>query len=78
MNLSQRSDLTQSVHRSSGSFELVLGAVIFGLIGLLIDRVLGITPLLTIVFAIGGLIGAIISIVTRYRLQMDELGAQRS
>jgi F0F1-type ATP synthase assembly protein I len=78
LDLSQRSDLTQSVHRSSGSFELVLGAVIFGLIGLLIDRALGITPVLTVVFTVGGLIGAVISVYTRYRNQMAELGAQRS
>jgi F0F1-type ATP synthase assembly protein I len=78
LNLSQRSDLTQSVHRSSGSFELVLGAVIFGLVGLLIDSALGITPVLTIVFTVGGLTGAVISVYTRYRTQMAELGAQRS
>jgi F0F1-type ATP synthase assembly protein I len=77
LNLSQRSDLTQSVHRSSGSYELVLGAVIFGLFGLLADRALGITPALTIVFATGGFVGAFVSIYYRYRRQMDELGAQR-
>ena len=76
MDLSQRSDLTQSVHRSSGSFELVLGAVIFGLIGLLIDRALGITPVLTIVFTVGGLTGAVVSVYVRYRSQMAELAGK--
>lgn len=78
MDLSQRSDLTQSVHRSSGSFELVLGAVIFGLVGFGIDRALGITPVLTIVFAVAGFVGAVVSIYYRYREAMAELGAQRS
>ena len=78
MDLSQRSDLTQSVHRSSGSFELVLGAVLFGLLGLGVDKVLGTVPVFTIVFATGAFIGAVFSIYYRYRHQMAELEKQRS
>ena len=78
MDLSQRSDLTQSVHRSSGSFELVLGAVLFGLVGLVLDTALGIVPVFTIVFATGAFIGASVSIYFRYRHQMAELEKQRS
>lgn len=78
MDLSQRSDLTQGVHRSSGSFELVLGAVLFALLGLVIDRALGTTPWLTIVLAVAGFAGATISIAYRYRTAMDDHAAQRT
>ena len=70
MDLSQRSDLTQSVHRSSGSFELVLGAVLFSLIGLVVDRSVGTLPLFTMLFAFAGFVGATISIYYRYKAQM--------
>lgn len=70
MDSSQRSDLTQSVHHSSGSFELVLGAVLFALAGLVVDRWLGTTPWLTVILAIAGFAGATISIAARYRTTM--------
>ncbi len=70
MDLSQRSDLTQSVHRSSGSYELVVGAVLFSLIGLLVDRWAGTTPWLTVVFAFAGFVGAAVSIYFRYRAEI--------
>lgn len=78
MDLSQRSDLTQSVHRSSGSFELVLGALLFGLIGLLVDRSAGTLPWFTVAFAIAGFTGACISIYYRYCTSMDQHGADRT
>ena len=71
MNSSQRSDITQSVHRSSGSFELVIGAVLFSLIGLLVDRSTGTTPLFVLVFAFAGFLGAAISIYYRYKAAVD-------
>lgn len=67
MDSSQRSDITQSVHRSSGSFELVIGAVLFSLIGLLVDRSAGTTPLFMLLFAFAGFIGAAVSIYYRYK-----------
>jgi F0F1-type ATP synthase assembly protein I len=70
MDASQRSDLTQSVHRSSGSFELVFGAVLFSLIGLVVDRAAGSTPLFMLFFALAGFVGAAISIYFRYKDQM--------
>ena len=72
MDLSQRSDLTQSVHRSSGSFELVLGAVLFSLIGLLLDRGMGTLPLFTVILAVAGFAGAAVSIYYRYKAQMTD------
>ena len=77
MDLSQRSDLTQSLHRSTGSYELVLGAVLLALIGLVLDRAVGTTPLFTVVFAIAGFLGAALSIYYRYRAAMDELARTR-
>ncbi len=72
MDTSQRSDLTQSVHRSSGSFELVFGAVLFSLIGLVVDKAVGSTPLFMLIFAFAGFFGAAISIYYRYKTQMAE------
>ncbi len=58
---------------SSGSYELVLGAVIFGLFGLLIDRWLGTTPLFILTFTIAGFAGAAISIYYRYKHRIAQL-----
>lgn len=61
---------------SSGSYELVLGAVIFGLFGLLIDRWLGTTPLFILAFTVAGFAGAAISIYYRYKHRIAQLGAE--
>jgi F0F1-type ATP synthase assembly protein I len=74
---SQRSELTQSVHRSSGSFELVLGAVLFSLIGFVVDRSTGTTPLFMVIFAAAGFLGAVVSTYFRYQRQMAEATAAR-
>ena len=60
-----------ALHRSSGSFELVFGAAIAAVVGFGLDRLIGTTPLLTIVFAVAGLIGATYSIVFNYRAKMQ-------
>ncbi len=61
---------------SSGSYELVLGAVLFGLIGLVIDRQLGTTPAFLLLLTIAGLAGASISIYYRYKHRIAELKAE--
>ncbi len=61
---------------SSGSYELVLGSVIFGLIGLFIDRRIGTTPLFMLVFTIAGMAGAAISIYYRYTHRIAQLQAE--
>lgn len=71
MNSSQRSDITQSVHSSSGSFELVIGGALLSLIGLLVDRWVGTTPLFMLIFAFVGFAGAAISIYYRYKASID-------
>ena len=39
-----QTELTRSLHRSAGSFELVFAPVIMALIGLWLDRMFGTTP----------------------------------
>jgi len=61
---------------SSGSYELVLGAVVFGLIGLLIDRELGTTPLFLLLLTVAGLAGASISIYYRYKHRIEQIRSE--
>lgn len=70
----QRLDL--KLAESSGSYELVLGAVVFGLIGLMIDRQLGTTPVFVLLLTLAGLAGASISIYYRYKHRIAELQAE--
>lgn len=78
MDVSQGRELSNGMHRSTGSFELVLGPVLMGLIGLLLDRWLGTGPLFVIVLAVLGLAGAAVNLYYGYRNQMDELEANAS
>ena len=70
----QRLDL--KLTESSGSYELVLGAVVFGLIGLVIDRQLGTTPVFLLVLTVAGLAGASISIYYRYKHRIAQIQAE--
>lgn len=67
--------ITDQLHRSTGSYELVLGPVLFGLLGLFIDRRLGTTPLFLIGLTVFALVGAAVSTYYRYRYQIDQLEA---
>lgn len=71
-----RPALTDGLLRSSGGYELVLAAVILGLIGLALDRQLGWTPVLTIVFSVLGFAGAVVSVWARYRAEISRLDAE--
>ncbi len=68
--------LSDQMHRSSGSYELVLSAVVLGLIGLWIDRRLGVTPAFTIGLTIAGFIGAGASLYYRYKYEISRLQAE--
>ena len=72
MSASQRRELTQSMHKSTGSYELVLSPLILALVGYGLDRWLGTVPFLTIIFAVLGLAGACIKIYYGYRNERDE------
>lgn len=78
MDVSQGRELSNGMHRSTGSFELVLSPVLMGSIGLLLDRWLGTTPVLTIILAIVGFAGAAVNLYYGYKHQMDEHEATAS
>jgi F0F1-type ATP synthase assembly protein I len=60
------------MQRSTGSYELVLSPAILALVGFLVDRWLGTTPLITVVAAVVGLAGAVIKIYYGYQTEMAE------
>ncbi len=64
------------VQNSAGSYELVLSAVALGLIGLLVDRQVGTTPVFTIVLTVLGFVGATLSLYYRYRHQIARLESE--
>ncbi len=70
------SDVTDQFMQSSGGYELVLSAVILGLIGLYIDRRIGTTPVFVLVLSFAGFVGAGASIYYRYRHRIDTLRAE--
>ncbi|MFN8040570.1 MAG: AtpZ/AtpI family protein [Acidimicrobiales bacterium] len=72
MEPSQRREITQSMHRSTGSYELVLSPVLLALVGLWLDHVLGWTPILVITFAVVGFLGAVIKLYFQYNAEMAE------
>ena len=67
--------LADAAHKSTGSFELVLGPVLMALLGLVVDRWLGTAPLFILLFTLWGVIGAAVSLYYRYRTQVSAVGA---
>ena len=72
------SELVGALHNSSGSFELVAGAVVAALVGFGIDSLLGLTPIFTVIFAVAGLLGATYSILFAYRTRMEAAATDRT
>jgi len=71
-------ELNRQLNQGHGSFELVLSPLIFALLGYLLDsRVLHTTPVITVVFAVVGVVGATIKLYYQYRTKMAELAAAR-
>jgi F0F1-type ATP synthase assembly protein I len=60
------------MHRTTGGFELVFSPLLLALIGFGLDRMLGTLPVLTIVFAVVGLSGAVVKLYYTYRRDMEE------
>jgi F0F1-type ATP synthase assembly protein I len=59
----------------SRAFELAVTPMLFGGLGWLLDRWIGIAPVLTIAFAIFAITGTGVSAWYRYKAQMDEAEA---
>jgi F0F1-type ATP synthase assembly protein I len=78
MDVSQGRELTRGMHRSTGSFELVLGPLLMALIGYGLDRWLGTAPLLTVALGVLGLAGVCVNLYYGYRREMDEHEANAS
>ena len=72
MDASQRRELTQQMHRTTGGYELALSPVLLALIGFGLDRWLGTVPLITVAFALLGLVGAVTKIYVTYRSEMEQ------
>ncbi|MFM7069373.1 MAG: AtpZ/AtpI family protein [Actinomycetes bacterium] len=72
----QQQDLTRSLHRSHGSFELAVAPVVMALIGLAVDRWLGTTPLLTVLFALLGVAGSTVKVIYVYKAEMAAEAAE--
>jgi F0F1-type ATP synthase assembly protein I len=72
-------ELTEGLARSGGSFELVVSAMAFALLGWWADAWVGTTPALTIAGAVFGFAGATVSLLYRYRarIAMDQAVALR-
>ncbi len=66
----------EQFHRTTGSYELVLGPVLFAIVGLFVDRRLGTTPLFIIGLTLFAIVGAAVSSYYRYRYEIDQLEAE--
>lgn len=71
-----QTELTRSLNRSAGSFELVFAPVIMALIGLWLDRTFGTAPVFTVGLAVFGAVGAGLAMYFSYHRQLDELVEQ--
>ena len=69
--------LTEQLHSSSGSYDLVLSGVLFGLLVLALYRWLGTTPWCMVGATLFGFVGATLSIYYRYRHDIAVLEAKR-
>jgi F0F1-type ATP synthase assembly protein I len=69
-------ELTRSLNRSAGSFELVFAPVLMALIGLWLDRTLDTVPLFTVGLAVFGALGAAVSMYFSYQRQLERLAEQ--
>ena len=76
MDVEQKREFNRGMNESHGSFELVVSPVILALIGYLIDtRVTHTTPVITVAFAVLGVVGATIKLFVNYKAKMAELDA---
>ncbi len=71
-----QTELTRSLNRSAGSFELVFAPVIMALVGLWLDRTFDTLPMFTVGLAVFGAAGAGVSLYFSYHRQLDRLAEQ--
>jgi F0F1-type ATP synthase assembly protein I len=72
VKVSQRRELSEQMHRTTGGFELVFSPLLLALIGYGLDRWLGTLPIFTIAFAVAGLAGAVVKLYFTYRAEMEQ------
>lgn len=71
MDVSQRREVSQQMYKQAGGWELALSPVLLALIGYGLDRWFGIVPVLTVAFAVVGLVGAVTKLYFGYRAEME-------
>ena len=59
------------MYKQAGGWELALSPVLLALVGYGLDRLFGIVPVLTVLFAVGGLAGAVTKLYFGYRTEME-------
>ena len=72
MGVSQPREITKQMHRTTGGYELVFSPLLLALIGYGLDRLFGTVPILTITFAVLGLVGAVTKLYFGYRAEMEQ------
>ncbi len=72
----RRSRLTGHLNQSSGAYELVGSAVLFGGLGWWLDGLFGLTPILLVTLTMLGFVGSSISLYYRYRSEIGRLQAE--
>lgn len=70
---STRHRLTEHANQTTGSYELALAVVVFGLFGWWLDTRFDSTPWLILAFTVLGFIGAGLSLYYRYRAQIARI-----
>ena len=72
----EKTRLGRDLDSSSGGYEMVFAGVIFALVGLWLDRQLGLTPVLTIVLAVLGFAGGVAGVYYRYKRDIARIEAE--
>jgi len=83
VDVSQRRDRTHEmardgVTRSSGSFELLGGSILFGLLGWFVDGLVGTTPLFIVIGVVAGFVISTVSVLLQYKNRMTTESTARA
>ncbi|MEZ5380366.1 MAG: AtpZ/AtpI family protein [Microthrixaceae bacterium] len=69
--------LSEQIDRGHGGYLLAIAPALFGLVGWWLDSLLGWAPVLTILGATYGLVGALVKVIMSYRAEMALQGDAR-